>query len=96
VVLKELQVDEGIPSGISFGKCMGLAGQGIKPIAQGANDTLNGTVAGSQTPSPKAARISTESSFPCSSRCLMVCVKRTSGGTTNAGRPRCPVRIGCR
>src|SRR6266568_3301249 len=28
-------------TGISFGKCMGLAGQGIKPIAQGAIDTLN-------------------------------------------------------
>ena len=41
VVLKELQVDESIPGGVPFGKGMGLASQGIEPIAQGAVDALN-------------------------------------------------------
>ena len=41
VVLKELQVDQGIPRGVTFGKGMGLAGQSIEPIAQGAVDPLN-------------------------------------------------------
>lgn len=40
VVLKELQVDEGIPSGVPFGKGMGLASQGIESIAQGTIDPL--------------------------------------------------------
>ncbi len=41
VVLKKLQVDQGIPGGVTFGKRMGLAGQGFEPIAEGAVDTLN-------------------------------------------------------
>ena len=41
VVLKELQVDQGIPGGIPFGKSMGLASQSIDPIAQGAVDALD-------------------------------------------------------
>jgi hypothetical protein len=41
IVLKELQVDEGIPGSVTFGKRMGLAGQGIEPITKGAVDTLD-------------------------------------------------------
>src|SRR5260370_31843643 len=41
VVLKQLQGDQGIPSGVPFGKRMGLAGQGIESIAQGTIDPLN-------------------------------------------------------
>jgi hypothetical protein len=41
VVLKELQVDQGIPRGITFGKGMGLAGQSIEPIAESAVDPLD-------------------------------------------------------
>jgi hypothetical protein len=41
VVLKKLQVDEGIPSGVPFGKGMGLASQGIESIAEGTIDPLN-------------------------------------------------------
>src|SRR5260370_13690086 len=41
VVLKELQVDEGIPTRVTFGKGMGLTGQSIEPIAQSAVDPLN-------------------------------------------------------
>jgi len=38
VVLKQLQGDQGIPSGVPFGKRMGLASQGIESIAQGTID----------------------------------------------------------
>src|SRR5947209_5690754 len=38
-----------------------------------------------------AVRISTPSSRPCSSRCLIVCVRETPSGTRKAGRPRRPV-----
>src|SRR6266704_4250795 len=41
VVLKQLQGDQGIPSGVPFGKRMGLARQGIESIAQGTIDPLN-------------------------------------------------------
>ena len=41
VVLKELQVDESIPGSVAFGKGMGLASQGIEPIAQSPIDSLN-------------------------------------------------------
>jgi hypothetical protein len=58
--------------------------------AQGAM----GTVDGAGTTSPKVARISMESSLPCSSRCLIVWVRRTSAGTSSAGRPRWPERSG--
>ena len=35
VVLKKLQVNQGIEGSVPFGKGMGLAGQGIEPIAKG-------------------------------------------------------------
>src|SRR6266851_5753683 len=41
VVLKQLQGDQGIPSGVPFGKRMGLASQGIESIAESTIDPLN-------------------------------------------------------
>src|SRR5260370_42031229 len=41
VVLKQLQGDQGIPSGVPFGKRMGLASQGIESIAERTIDPLN-------------------------------------------------------
>lgn len=38
VVLKQWQGDHGIPSGVPFGKRMGLARQGIESIAEGTID----------------------------------------------------------
>jgi hypothetical protein len=49
------------------------------------------TVPAGPIPAPSAARISTDSSRPCASRCLTVCVNVTVAGTTHAGRPRLPV-----
>src|SRR5260370_34571429 len=40
VVLKQLQGDQGIPSGVPFGKRMGLASQGIESIAESTIDPL--------------------------------------------------------
>ncbi len=95
VVLKELQMDEGLPGGVPFGKRMGLTSQSIEPVAQGAVDALDvdGGGCGDHL-APRVARISMESSLPCSSRCLIVWVRRTSAGTSSAGRPRWPERTG--
>lgn len=41
VVLKKLQVNQGIEGGVTFGKSMSLASQGIEPITEGAVDPLN-------------------------------------------------------
>src|SRR5260370_41728066 len=41
VVLKQLQGDQSIPSGVPFGKRMGLASQGIESIAESTIDPLN-------------------------------------------------------
>src|SRR5260370_32618139 len=40
VVLKQVQGDQGIPSGVPFGKRMGLASQGIESIAESTIDPL--------------------------------------------------------
>src|SRR5260370_37259236 len=40
VVLKQLKGDQGIPSGVPFGKRMGLASQGIESIAESTIDPL--------------------------------------------------------
>jgi hypothetical protein len=41
MVLTELQEDQGIPGGVTLGKGMGFACEGIEAIAQGAIDPLN-------------------------------------------------------
>ena len=41
VVLKEVQVDKGIPGDVPFGKRMSLRSQSIEPITQGAVDALD-------------------------------------------------------
>ena len=40
-MFKELQMDQGIEGDITFGKGMGLASEGIEPIAEHAVDPLN-------------------------------------------------------
>src|SRR5260370_40367401 len=40
VVLKQVQGDQGMPSGVPFGKRMGLASQGIESIAESTIDPL--------------------------------------------------------
>ena len=91
VVIEELQAHERIPGGIAFGKRMGLAGERIEPIMQGAVESFDMHRASWLHPRPSAARISTDNSRPCSSRCLTVCINVTVSGTTNGGRPRLPV-----
>ncbi|GHO57520.1 hypothetical protein KSB_59950 [Ktedonobacter robiniae] len=39
-MFKKLQVDQGIPGSVPFGKGMGLAGEGIEPIAEHAVDPV--------------------------------------------------------
>src|SRR5260370_36279116 len=41
IVLKQLQEDQGIPGGVTFGKRMRLASEGIESITQSAIDSLN-------------------------------------------------------
>jgi hypothetical protein len=90
VVLKEVQMDKCIPGLISFREGMCFASEGIEPITEGTVNPLNMAVSGFGKELAKRRANLDGKSFPCSSRCLMVCVKRTAGGTCNkdcSGRP---------
>ena len=94
VMIEELQADQRIPRGISFRKGMRFASEGTRPITEGAVDSLDVNRTGFGNTFAQNGTDLMERSFPCSSLCLMVCVKRTSGGTTSGGRPSFPERIG--
>ena len=51
------------------------------------------TVTGCSIGAPMAARVSSSNSRPCSSRCLMVCVRESPSGTRKGGRPGRPQRM---
>jgi len=91
IVIEELQAHQCIEGGIAEGFGVCLAGEGTEPITQGTIESFDMYVPACSILAPAVARISTESSRPCSSRCLTVCVKLTLSGTTKRGRPRLPV-----